>query len=118
MSDVSLDDLRRESATNFMQSMKGETVEVPVNLLYILMQYLDSSRCLLDEGRVPYPSMQWSAFALSHLLETTYFADKKRDGVPGVRYAVYDMLHEANIIDESSCNIESIQKWIDNGEIE
>lgn len=112
-SQAEIEHLRRIFVEQYMIENRNETVEVPKNLLFLISQFLKATSHLLDEGRVPYPSMQWSTSALSHLLKEYAPFNKK---VGGEEYHVYDLLHEVNTLNGKDIDLESINKLIKTGQ--
>ena len=98
----------------FMKENAGKTIEVPVNLLYALSQFLNSTGNLLDEGRQPYPSMEWSCNALGHLLNKKFL--NFRDKIPGTCYTVFDTIHAVNTKNERDIDINELMNWFETGE--
>lgn len=109
-----MEQMRLDAMNTFMKENAGKTIEVPVNLLYALSQFLDATGNLLDEGRQPYPSMEWSCNALGHLLNKKFL--NFRDRIPGTLYTVYDTIHEVNTRNERDIDIDELMKWFETGE--
>ena len=106
--------MREDAMNTFMKENAGKTIEVPVNLLYALSQFLDATGNLLDMVRQPYPSMEWSCNALGRLLNKKFL--NFRDRIPGTLYAVYDTIHEVNTRNERDIDIDELMKWFESGE--
>lgn len=107
-------EMRIEEMREFMTINSGKTIEVPINLLYVLSKFLKATGNLLDEGRQPYPSMEWNCNALGYLLLEKYVNSKDR--IPGTLYAVFDTIHQVNTKNGSDIDIEELMKWITTGD--
>lgn len=108
-----MEEMRRQSVIEHLEENKGRMVEVPYNLLYSLSHFLDATSNLLDEGRVLYPSMQWSCGSLSYLLNRNYV--NHRSKIPGEIYALYDMIHEVNTRGGRDINRKALTDLFENG---
>lgn len=108
-----MEQMRLDAMNTFMKENAGKTIEVPVNLLYALSQFLNATGNMLDEGRQPYPSMEWSCNALGYLLKKKFL--NFRDRIPGTLYTVYDTIHEVNTRNERDIDIDELMKWFETG---
>lgn len=111
-----MDQMKLDEMNKFMQDNAGKTIEVPVNLLYALSQFLDVASNRLDEGNIPYPSMQWSTGSLSYLLREKFVPF--RDKIPGTAGMVYDTIHKVNTQNGHDIDIDAVMSWIETGEID
>jgi hypothetical protein len=74
---------------------QGEMVEVPVNLLYLLQEFLKASSWYADmnTSKVPYPTFENSAHLLSeHLRNCVHECHKMKGGLGSEPYMVYDLV--------------------------
>lgn len=92
ITDQELVDLQLTFIKEYMDENKGKTVEVPVNVLFLISQYLLSTRYYLDEGKYPI-SLEDNAFALEELLEKHYIAFRSKIGTEC--YQVHDLIYKA-----------------------
>lgn len=110
-----MQEIRRQFILQFMKENKDKTVEVPVNLLFLLSNFLTASGWLQDEGKHPYPSMQWSTSSLGRLIDKFY--TPYRTQVGGEEYAVYDMIHEVNTSDKHDMGTDALIEFIQTGQL-
>ena len=74
---------------------QGLMIEVPVNLLYILQEFLKASSWYADmnTSKVPYPSFENTAHLLSeHLGNCVHESHKKTNNLGSEPYMVYDLV--------------------------
>ena len=75
-----------------IESLKGKTIEVPLDFLYKLQEFLIASSCMHDEGKLPYSFTDIASKLGYEILDMAEDEYCVLDLHPASMYSVYEIL--------------------------
>lgn len=85
-----------------IESLKGKTIEVPLDFLYKLQEFLIASSCMHDEGKLPYNFTDIASKLGYEILDMAENEYSVLDLHPASMYSVYEVVKKETYAESPS----------------